>query len=71
MTITLNIQNKQLFNKIVRLLSCFKNDGLKITTQNSDTPLTKKEEENPFADFTEMWEKREISQVSIREEAWI
>jgi len=39
MTITLNIQNKQLFNKIVRLLSCFKNDGLKITTQNSDTLL--------------------------------
>jgi len=70
MTITLNIPNKQLFDKIVWLLSRFKNDGLEITTENNYAPSPKKEEENPFADFAGMWEKREISQESIREQAW-
>jgi hypothetical protein len=30
MTITLNVQNEQLFDKILQLLNIFKNDGLEI-----------------------------------------
>ena len=33
MTITLNIHNEQLFDKILQLLNRFKNDGLEIMTQ--------------------------------------
>jgi len=32
MTITLNVQNEQLFNKILQLLNIFKNEGLEIIT---------------------------------------
>ena len=33
MTITLNIHNEQLFDKILQFLNRFKNDGLEIMTQ--------------------------------------
>jgi len=32
MTITLNVQNEQLFHKILQILNRFKNDGLEIIT---------------------------------------
>jgi len=32
MTITLNVQNEQLFDKILQLLNIFKNEGLEIIT---------------------------------------
>ena len=32
MTITLNVQNEQLFHKILQILNSFKNDGLEIIT---------------------------------------
>jgi len=41
MTITLNIQNEQLFDRILWLLNRFKNDGLEIITdiqKNISTP---------------------------------
>ncbi len=70
MTITLNISNKQLFDKILWFLSHFKNDGLEISIENTQNIIQKQEKENPFSEFEGMWEKREISQESIREEAW-
>ena len=52
MTITLNIPNEQLFEKILWFLNRFKSDGLEIITNNqnntnikSDNPLLKEFEE--------------------------
>ncbi len=70
MTITLNIQNEQLFDKILWLLSRFKNDGLEIITdiqKNISTPI---EPENKFSEFAGIWKDRDITQESIREQAW-
>jgi len=35
MTITLNVQNEQLFDKILQLLNRFTNDGLEIITNKN------------------------------------
>ncbi len=70
MTITLNIQNEQLFDKIIWLLSRFKNDGLEIITdiqKNISTPI---EQKNKFSDFAGIWKDRDITQESLREQAW-
>ena len=70
MTITLNIQNEQLFDKIMWLLSRFKNDGLEIITdiqKNISTPI---EPKNTFSEFAGIWKDRDITQESIREQAW-
>ena len=70
MTITLNIQNEQLFDRIMWLLSRFKNDGLEIITdiqKNISTPI---ETKNKFSEFSGIWKDRDITQESIREQAW-
>ena len=70
MTITLNINNEQLFDKIMWLLSRFKNDGLEINTdfQKNISPPT--EPKNKFSEFAGIWKDRDITQESIREQAW-
>jgi hypothetical protein len=47
MTITLNIPNEQLFEKILWLLSRFKNDGLEIIT---DRQRSKTVDKTPLSD---------------------
>ena len=61
MQLIIEIPNKQLFDKIVQLLNAFKSEGLKII---EDKP------QNKFSEFSGMWKDREITQESIREEAW-
>ncbi len=70
MTITLNIQNKQLFEKIMWLLSRFKNDGLEIITDIQKNIATPAEPQNKFSEFAGIWKNRDITQKSIRERAW-
>ncbi|CAA6825517.1 MAG: Unknown protein [uncultured Sulfurovum sp.] len=72
MTITLNIHNEQLFDKILWFLNRFQNDGLEIITHNKDSNQKDEKEplENKFSQFSGMWENREITQESIREQAW-
>jgi len=72
MTITLNIHNEQLFDKILWFLNRFQNDGLEIITHNKDSTQKDEKEplENKFSQFSGMWENREITQESIREQAW-
>ncbi|MCH9739925.1 MAG: hypothetical protein K0U38_03665 [Epsilonproteobacteria bacterium] len=72
MTITLNIQNKQLFDKILWFLNRFKNDGLEIIThQKENTPKQDKEQpQSRFSEFAGIWKDRDITQESIREKAW-
>jgi len=72
MTITLNIHNEQLFDKILWFLNRFQNDGLEIITQDKDSNQKDDKEplENKFSQFSGMWENREITQESIREQAW-
>ena len=73
MTITLNIPNEQLFDKILWLLNRFKNDGLEIITsnkeQNEAIPQSTKNGVD-LSSFSGMWEDREITQESIRKKAW-
>jgi len=49
MTITLNLQNEQLFDKILWFLNRFKNDGLEIITSRTrkETPIVPKQKELP------------------------
>jgi len=72
MTITLNIDNEQLFNKILWFLNRFKNDGLEIITNHQENVSIKKQEKskNRFSEFSGMWENRDISQELLREKAW-
>ncbi|HIO95645.1 MAG TPA: hypothetical protein EYG67_02375, partial [Campylobacterales bacterium] len=70
MTITLNIQNEQLFNRILWLLSRFKNDGLEIITDIQKNISTPTEPKNKFSEFAGIWKDRDITQESIREQAW-
>ncbi|CAA6820052.1 MAG: Unknown protein [uncultured Sulfurovum sp.] len=70
MTITLNIQNEQLFNRILWLLSRFKNDGLEIITDIQQNISTPTEPKNKFSEFAGIWKDRDITQESIREQAW-
>ncbi|HFU75763.1 MAG TPA: hypothetical protein ENK66_05890 [Arcobacter sp.] len=70
MTITLNIQNEQLFDKIMWFLSRFKNDGLEIITDIQKNISTPTEPKNKFSEFAGIWKDRDITQESIREEAW-
>jgi len=70
MTITLNIQNEQLFDKIMWLLSRFKNDGLEIITDIQKNISTPTEPKNKFSEFAGIWKDRDITQESIREQAW-
>ena len=70
MTITLNIQNEQLFDKIMWLLSRFKNDGLEIITDIQKNITTPTEPKNKFSEFAGIWKDRDITQESIREQAW-
>ena len=72
MTITLNIHNEQLFDKILWFLNRFQNDGLEIITHDKDSTQKDEKEplENKFSQFSGMWENREITQDSIREQAW-
>ena len=70
MQLTIEIPNEQLFNKIVWLLNAFKSEGLKIITHNR-VPLRNKEKpKNQFSEFAGMWKDRDITQESIREQAW-
>jgi hypothetical protein len=68
MTITLNIQNEQLFDKLLWFLNRFTNEGLEIITHRKTTPQELKK--TPLSEFSGMWEGRDISQESIREKAW-
>ena len=70
MTITLNIQNEQLFDKIMWFLSRFKNDGLEIITDIQKNISTPTEPKNKFSEFAGIWKDRDITQESIREQAW-
>ena len=72
MTITLNIHNEQLFDKILWFLNRFKNDGLEIITHYQDSNISDKKEpqEHKFSQFSGMWKDRDITQESIREQAW-
>jgi len=72
MTITLNIHNEQLFDKILWFLNRFQNDGLEIITHDKDSNQKDEKEplENKFSQFSGMWKNREITQESIREQAW-
>ena len=70
MTITLNIQNEQLFEKIMWLLSRFKNDGLEIITDIQKNISTPTEPKNKFSEFAGIWKDRDITQESLREQAW-
>jgi len=70
MTITLNIQNEQLFDKIMWLLSRFKNDGLEIITDIQKNISKPTEPKNKFSEFAGIWKDRDITQESIREQAW-
>ena len=51
MTITLNIPNKQLFNKILWLLNHFKNDGLEIITHSRKIIQNQDEPQNKFSEL--------------------
>lgn len=68
MTITLNIQNEQLFDKLLWFLNRFTNEGLEIITHK--TPKKQEPKKTPLSQFSGMWEGREISQESIRKKAW-
>jgi len=73
MTITLNIPNEQLFDKILWLLNRFKNDGLEIITSNKEQneAIPKPTQKGvDLSSFSGMWEDREITQESIRKKAW-
>jgi len=70
MTITLNIENEQLFDRILWLLSRFKNDGLEIITDTQKKISTPTESKNRFSEFAGIWKDRDITQESIREQAW-
>lgn len=71
MTITLNIQNEQLFDKLLWFLNRFTNEGLEIITHTENTPdKPDKPNKTPLSEFSGMWEGRDISQESIREQAW-
>ena len=70
MTITLNIQNEQLFDRILWLLSRFKNDGLEIITDIQKNISTSTKSKNKFSEFAGIWKDRDITQESIREQAW-
>jgi hypothetical protein len=70
MTITLNIQNEQLFDRILWLLSRFKNDGLEIITDTQKNIPTPREPKNRFSEFAGIWKDRDITQESIRKQAW-
>jgi hypothetical protein len=70
MTITLNIQNEQLFDRILWLLSRFKNDGLEIITDIQKNISTPTESKNKFSEFAGIWKDRDITQESIRKQAW-
>ena len=70
MTITLKIQNEQLFDRILWLLSRFKNDGLEIITDIQKNISTPTEPKNNFSEFAGIWKDRDITQESIREQAW-
>ena len=71
MQLTIEIPNEQLFDKIVWLLNAFKSEGLKIITHNR-TPIINQEKppKNQFSEFSGMWKDRDITQESIREQAW-
>jgi len=70
MTITLNIQNEQLFDRILWLLNRFKNDGLEIITDIQKNISTPTKSKNEFSKFAGIWKDRDITQESIREQAW-
>ncbi len=70
MTVTLNIQNKQLSNKILWLLEHFKDDGLEIITDTQKEVSTKEKPKGKFSKFAGMWKDRDITQKSIKEQAW-
>jgi len=70
MTIILNISNEQLFNKILWFLNRFKDDGLEIITDIKKNISTQKEAKNQFSEFSGMWKDRDITQESIRKQAW-
>jgi len=70
MTITLNIQNEQLFDRILWLLNRFKNDGLEIITDIQKNISTPTKSKNEFSEFAGIWKDRDITQESIREQAW-
>jgi len=68
MTITLNVQNEQLFDKLLWFLNRFTNEGLEIITHRKTS--SKEPKKTPLSEFSGMWEGRDISQESIREQAW-
>ena len=70
MTITLNISNEQLFDKILILLNRFKNNGLEIITHNRKNNSNQENVKNRFSEFAGIWKNRDISQESIRKQAW-
>jgi len=70
MQLTIEIPNEQLFNKIVWLLNAFKSEGLKIISHNKASNINEEKPKNQFSEFSGMWKDRDITQESIREQAW-
>ena len=70
MPLTINISNEQLFEKILWLLSRFENDGLEIITDIQKNKSTPTESKNKFSEFAGIWKDRDITQKSLREQAW-
>ncbi len=70
MQLTIEIPNEQLFEKISWLLNAFKSEGLKIISHNKTSNINKEKSKNQFSEFSGMWKDRDITQESIREEAW-
>ncbi len=60
MTITLNVQNEQLFDKVLWLLNHFKNDGLEILTSKTKH----KKQSNEFLKSTEVESQDFISRMT-------
>ncbi len=70
MQLTIEIPNEQLFKKIVWLLNAFKSEGLRIISHNQISNTNPEEPKHQFAEFAGMWKERDITQESIREQAW-
>ena len=70
MTITLNIYNEQLFDTILSLLNRFKNRDLDIVIDNTKIATKEDKAKTKFSEFSGLWKDRDITQKSLREEAW-
>jgi len=70
MQLTIEVPNEQLLNKILRFLNTFKSDDIKIISNTQNKSKNHKESPNKFSEFSGMWKDRDITQESIRKQAW-